>query len=37
MYRVVYKDTGEEKGITSGVEGNFHVYYSFELLKYEAE
>lgn len=37
MYRVVYKDTGVDQGITSGVEGDFRVYYSFELLKYEAQ
>lgn len=37
MYRVVYKDTGIDKGISSGVEGDFKVYYSFELLKYEAQ
>ena len=37
LYRVVYKDTGIDSGITSGVEGDFNVYYSFELLKYEAQ
>ena len=37
LYRVVYRDTGIDSGITSGVEGDFRVYYSFELLKYEAE
>lgn len=37
MYRVVYTDTGCENGLQSGVEGNFKVYYSFELLKYETE
>ena len=37
LYQVVYTDTGAESGIQSGVEGNFSVYYSFELLKYEAE
>ena len=37
LYRVVYTDTGLASGISSGVEGDFNVYYSFELLKYEAE
>lgn len=37
LYRVVYTDTGSETGIQPGVEGDFKVYYSFELLKYEAE
>ena len=37
LYRVVYTDTGYENGIQPGVEGDFKVYYSFELLKYEAE
>lgn len=37
LYRVVYVDTGLKNGITTGVEGDFKVYYSFELLKYEAE
>ena len=37
LYRVVYTDTGRANGIQSSVEGDFKVYYSFELLKYEAE
>ena len=37
LYRVVYTDTGMESGMQSGIEGNFKVYYSFELFKYEAE
>ena len=37
LYRVLYTDTGYEEGIQPGVEGDFKVYYSFELLKYEAE
>ena len=37
LYRVVYTDTGLAEGMQSGVEGDFKVYYSFELLKYEAE
>ena len=37
LYRVVYTDTGHLEGIQTGVEGDFKVYYSFELLKYEAQ
>ncbi len=37
LYRVVYNDTGLKNGIQSGTEGDFKVYYSFELLSYEAE
>ena len=37
LYRVVYTDTGMANGISSGVEGDFKVYYSFELLNYKAE
>ena len=37
LYRVVYKDTGSENDLQLGTEGTFRVYYSFELLKYEAE
>ena len=37
LYRVVYTDTGLAEGIQSGVEGDFKVYYSFELIKYEAQ
>lgn len=37
LYRVVYTDTGFSTGSASGIEGDFKVYYSFELLKYEAE
>lgn len=37
LYRVVYKDTGASKGESLGVEGEFKVYYSFELLNYEVE
>ncbi len=37
LYRVVYTDTGLANGLQSGVEGNFNVYYSFELLNYEAQ
>lgn len=37
LYRVVYTDTGFAEGIQSGVEGDFKVYYSFELIKYDAQ
>jgi hypothetical protein len=37
LYRVVYKDSGNSSGISTGVEGEFKVYYSLELLKYESE
>lgn len=37
LYQVVYTDTGAENGLQSGIEGDFKIYYSFELLKYEAE
>ena len=37
LYRVVYRDTGATNEESSGVEGDFKVYYSFELLSYEAE
>ena len=36
-YRVVYTDTGDLSGVTTGVEGTFKIYYSLELLTYEAE
>lgn len=37
LYHVVYTDSGYTTGTSSGVEGDFKVYYSFEILKYEAE
>jgi hypothetical protein len=37
LYYVVYTDTGYAQGLSTGVEGNFVIYYSFELLKYDAE
>ncbi len=37
LYRVVYSDTGTREGISVGVEGDFHVYYSFEILRFEAQ
>ncbi len=37
LYRVIYTDTGAENGITTGVEGDFNIYYSFEILRFEAE
>ncbi len=36
LYQVVYVDTGDKSGSQSGLEGNFKVYYSLELLNYEA-
>lgn len=37
LYRVIYTDTGSRDGISLGVEGDFHVYYSFEILRFEAQ
>ena len=37
LYCVVYTDTGVTKGVSAGIEGSFVIYYSFELLQYEAE
>ena len=37
LYRVVYNDTGSRDGVSSGVEGDFHVYYSLEILHFEAQ
>lgn len=37
LYRVIYTDTGANDGISLGVEGDFHVYYSFEILRFEAQ
>ena len=37
LYMVVYSDTGTREGISVGVEGDFHVYYSFEILRFEAQ
>ena len=37
LYRVIYTDTGARDGITLGVEGDFHIYYSFEILRFEAQ
>ena len=37
LYRVVYTDTGLAENMQSGIEGDFKVYYSFELIKYEAQ
>ena len=36
LYQVIYVDTGDKSGSQSGLEGNFKVYYSLELLNYEA-
>ncbi|MBR1797928.1 MAG: hypothetical protein IJ757_07985 [Clostridiales bacterium] len=37
LYRVIYTDYGSSNNVSSGVEGDFSVYYSFEILRYEAE
>ena len=37
LYQVVYVDSGDRTGTQSGLEGNFKVYYSLELLNYDAE
>lgn len=37
LYRVIYTDCGEGEDYSAGVEGNFVVYYSFEILNFEAE
>lgn len=37
LYRVIYTDTSDEGDVEEGIEGDFRVYYSFELLKFEGE
>ncbi len=37
LYRVIYTDHGAGTGYSAGVEGDFHVYYSFEILTFEDE
>ena len=37
LYRVVYTDNGIDEDVSTGMEGTFNVYYSFEILKFEAE
>lgn len=37
LYQVIYIDSGDETDTQSGLEGNFKVYYSLELLNYNAE
>ena len=37
LYRVIYTDTGVSNGYSAGVEGVFNVYYSFEILHFEAD
>lgn len=37
LYRVIYTDTGVGDGYSAGVEGVFNVYYSFEILHFEAD
>ena len=36
-YRVVYTDMGETANVSSGVEGDFTVYYTLEILSFDAE
>ncbi|PWJ70213.1 hypothetical protein B0O40_0043 [Ruminococcaceae bacterium R-25] len=37
LYQVIYVDSGERTNTQSGLEGNFKVYYSLELLNYDVE
>jgi hypothetical protein len=37
LYQVMYIDSGDRTGNQTGLEGNFKVYYSLELLNYDAE
>ena len=37
LYRVIYTDYGIGDDYSAGVEGDFVVYYSFEILNFEAE
>ena len=37
LYQVIYIDSGNSSASQAGVEGDFKVYYSLELLNYEAE
>lgn len=37
LYQVIYVDSGDRTGNQTGVEGNFKVYYSLELLNYDSE
>ena len=37
LYRVIYTDSGSSSGLAAGSEGDFNVYYSFEILKFEAQ
>ena len=37
LYQVIYVDSGDRTETQSGVEGDFKVYYSLELLNYKAE
>ena len=37
LYRVIYTDSGVEESSLSGVDGDFRVYYSFEILHFEAQ
>lgn len=37
LYRVIYTNISAQGGLDAEVEGDFRVYYSFELLKFEGE
>lgn len=37
LYRVIYTDAGVEDADLSGIEGSFRVYYSLEILHFDAE
>ncbi|MCR5047863.1 MAG: hypothetical protein K6A37_02745 [Saccharofermentans sp.] len=37
LYRVIYTDKSTQDGLSVGVEGDFHVYYSFEILRFDAQ
>lgn len=37
MYRVIYTDAGTTEDYSAGTEGEYTVYYSFEILRFEAE
>lgn len=37
LYRVIYTDSGVEDSSLSGIDGNFRVYYSFEILHFDAQ
>ena len=37
LYRVIYTDAGDNSGELAGTEGDFDIYYSYEVLRFEAE